>query len=143
MVSDSNLRKLYEKLVESNIRLFSVDPGEHKAVTLKDHEENRYGIFFDYARFENSGEEFEVITHEYGHAKSGCTHKLNTPYQLIGQHETRANRAAVHEFLPFDMLMKAVDKGNKEPWELADALGMPEKFVRMAVETYKIEGKLN
>lgn len=102
-----------------------------------------YAIFLDLKQLTNTMLLLDAVYHEYGHCKTGCTHQLNTPYQLIGQHETRANRAAVHEFLPFDMLMKAIDKGNKEPWELADALGMPEKFVRMAVETYKIEGKLN
>ena len=137
------LSKLYGKIVDAGIEMFSVNLSDSKYDAATVGSLDKYGIFIDYSKFNNRDDEFLAVNHEYGHCKTGCTHQLNTPYQLIGQHETRANRAAVHEFLPHDMLMKAVDKGNKEPWELADALGLPEKFVRMAVETYKIEGKLS
>ena len=135
------IRRVDTRIEELGGFLFNKKLKNKKAATLELF--GKYAVFIDTSKMKNKGEEFLAKIHEYGHCKTGCTHQLNTPFLLIGQHETRANRAAVHEFLPYDMLMKAVDKGNKEPWELADALGLPEKFVRMAVETYKVEGKLN
>lgn len=143
MAANSNLiDELYDKINEKNIILINEDTEEDEAVTIKDEVCKVYGILFDKDRFEDNDEEFCVLAHEYGHCKSGATHKLYSPYQLIGQHENRANRAAVHEFLPYEKLINAINKGNREAWQLAEYLDMPEPFIVMAMDIYMIEGKL-
>ena len=143
MINNTELIKsLYDKITDERIFMYSVDTGEEKAITIKDNNTLQCGIFFDYNNFKNTEEEFCVIVHEYGHCKTGCTHKLDSPYQLIEQHEYRANRAAVHDFLPYDVLKAAFKAGCTEPWQIAEYLDMPEEFVRLAVEIYIREGKI-
>ena len=140
--SNDLLSSLYEKIVEEGVRLFNADIGEQKAITLKNDVADIYGIFFNYNKFDSSQEEFCVLAHEFGHCKTGATHKLYSPYQLICQHEHRANRAAVHEFLPIEKLNDAFEHGCAETWEVAEYLDIPEKFVILAIDIYTCEGEL-
>lgn len=138
--SNDLLSSLYEKIVEEGIRLFNTDTGEQKAITLNNDVADIYGIFFNYNMFDSSQEEFCVLAHEFGHCKTGATHKLCSPYQLVCQHERRADRAAVHEFLPFEKLQDAFEHGCTEAWEVAEYLDIPEKFVILAIDIYTCEG---
>lgn len=141
MVNDSKLlNKLYDKLFDLNVLLFHANTGNHKAITIL--YKDSYGIFYNSHGFSDSYDEFEVLVHELGHIKSGSTHKLNSPYQLIRQHEVRANRCAVHEFLPLEKLLSAINNGYTELWELSETLDMPKEFIKMAIDTYRMEGKL-
>ena len=135
------LDEVYEKIAENDIEVIPYSIPKNDAVTIE--YMNSYGIFADYAKFDNSESEFMAISHEYGHCKSGATHKLYSPHQLIAQHENRANRAAVYELLPCEKIIEAVKGGNSEIWELAKYLEMPEQFVRMALEIYLADGSLN
>lgn len=137
------LCKLYERISEEKILVFSVDTGNQKALTIRYDSEQKYGIFCNEQKFESNAEEFLIMAHEYGHCKSGATHKLCSPYQLIEQHEERANRAAVHELLPVEEIEEAVSAGNTTLWQIAECICMPEQFVSMAIEIYRLEGKLN
>lgn len=136
-----NLQKLYNKFTEDGIYLFNASTRDKKAVTIR-HDDN-YGVFFSYDNFQNSEEEFLVLSHEYGHCATGCTHALDSSFQLIAQHETRANRKAVHEFLPAEVLQFEITKGNTTSWQLSESLNLPEAFIKYALEIYKIEGELN
>lgn len=40
------------------------------------------------------------------------------------------------------IILFSVNKGNTEVWQLAEYLDMPEQFIRMAIDIYKLEGKL-
>lgn len=134
------LSKVYSKICELGVILIGTD-NDIKAATIE--YQDNYGIFLNYNNFINSADEFRVLSHEYGHCKTGATHKLYSPYQLIEQHEYRANRAAVLEFLPFDKLLDAAENGCTEVWQIAEYLNMPNEFVALAIDVYKREGKLN
>lgn len=135
------LQKLYNKFTETGIYLFNADTRSQKAISIR--HGNDYGVFFSYASFRDSEEEFLVLSHEYGHCATGCTHALDSPFQLIAQHEVRANRKAVHEFLPADILKDELGKGHTTLWQLSESLNLPEAFVQSAIEIYKLEGKIN
>ena len=137
-----NLNLLYHKIVENQIQLFSypLSSCSSDAVTLC--YQDKFAIFLDYQKYNSSQEEFSALAHEYGHCIVGATHHLHSPHQLVEQHENRANRAAVHEFLPFPSLLATVEKGYSEPWQIAEALDLPESFVVLAFNIYKAEGKL-
>lgn len=131
--------ELYYKIKEEKIRLFNVNDCETPC-TICNSNFNTYGIFADTEKFETSDDEFCTIAHEYGHCKSGTTHHLSSPLEMIEQHEYRADRAAVHEFLPFEKIREASEHGCAELWQLAEFLDMPEKFVETAVKIYRAEG---
>ena len=135
-----NLSRVYGKIHELGVTFINTDY-DITAVTLE--YKKNYGIFLNYKNFKNSLQEFKVLAHEYGHCKTGATHKVNSPYQLIEQHEYRANRAAVHEFLPFEKLINCMKSGNVEVWQIAETLDMPDDFIELAIDVYKREGKLN
>lgn len=90
-----------------------------------------------------NSDEFIALAHEYGHCKSGATHHLSSPLEMIEQHEYRADRAAVHEFLPFAKIQDAFNCGCVELWQLAEHLDMPEKFVEIAVRIYRADGLIS
>ena len=129
------LTEIYKKINDSNIKVFSYNIPETKAATLEI--EKTYGIFINYNEIENSNEEFMVLAHEYGHCKSGSTHKLGSKYELISRHEYRANRKAVLEFLPIELLKDAIKNGCKLSYEFAEYLNLPEKFILLALKHYK------
>ncbi len=133
--------ELYDKIEKENIILMETDAINGKAVTIKDENTKDYGVFYE-NNFSDTNEEFCVLAHEYGHCKSDSTHKMCGKFQLIEQHENRANRAAVHEFLPIEKLIDAFKREHFEYWELAEYLDMPEPFIIMAIEIYRIEEKI-
>ena len=143
MAANSKLiDELYDKIIEKNIILINEDTEEDKAVTVKDEIHKAFGIVYKERNFENSEEKFCVLAHEYGHCESGTTHKLDSEFQLIGQHENRANRAAVYEFLPVEKIKDAFKHKYFDYWEIADYLDIPEAFVKMAIEIYIVEEKI-
>ena len=130
-----NLTEVYKKISDANIKLFSYDIPGIKAASIEINKE--YGIFINYKKIDNSEEEFMIATHEYGHCASGATHKLCSPYDLICRHEYRADRRSVIEFLPIELLKKAIDAGCTYAYEFAEYLDMPEEFIRLAFKHYK------
>ena len=133
--------ELYDKIEKENIILMETDTISGKAVTIKDENTKDYGIFYE-NNFSDTNEEFCVLAHEYGHCKSGSTHKLYSKFQLIGQHENRANRAAIYEFLPVEKIKDAFKREYFEYWEIAEYLDLPESFIIMAIEIERVEEKL-
>lgn len=96
-----------------------------------------YGIFIDKKQTTNSDEEFSILAHEYGHCKSGATHKLYSSYDLIEKHEYMADRTAILEFLPFEKLQEAFNNGCQFIWQIAEFLNFPDSFIEKAVQVYQ------
>ncbi len=131
-----NLARLYTKINNENISVFDYTISfDTKAVTIET--QKKYGIFVDRKKLETIDDEFMVVSHEYGHCKSGATHKINSKYDIIEQHEYRADRQSIIDLLPIEMLEKARSAGCKQPHEIADYLNLPEKFIILAFKHYK------
>lgn len=77
-----------------------------------------------------------TLIHEVGHCATGCTHHLDSSFELIGQHEHKANRWAAERFLPFVKLQKAMGEGYTQPWELAEYFGVSEDAIKWALNYY-------
>ena len=135
-----DIDKVYQKIENNGIKLFSYDIPDSKAITIE--VDNDYGIFIDYNKIDNCDEEFIILSHEYGHCMSGATHKLNSNIDIISRHEYRADRKAIMDFLPIDLLKQAIDYGCKLLYEFADFLDLPEDFIRKAFEHYTAMGLL-
>lgn len=127
--------KLYQELQDQGISFFTWDLGHGKAATLE--MQGRYAIFMDFDNIENEQEERVILAHEGGHALTGATHKVASPYDLIEKHENLANRWAIRHLLPFDLLQKAMADGDTEAYQLAERFDVPEKFVLDACQYYQ------
>ena len=134
------LTDVYNSLQEDSIYLSDFKIPVVKATTIEI--DNNYAIFIDYSKISTIEEEFCVMAHEYGHCATGSTHKLYSKGDLISRHEYRANKWAIHKFLPFSRYESALKRGCTEFWELAEYLELPEEFIRQADYIYKREGLL-
>ena len=75
-----------------------------------------------------------ALCHEYGHIKTGCTHRLMSDYDLISQHEYKANAYAYQTLMPVSDLIQLFTSGITEPHTIAEALELPEAFVKQGYE---------
>lgn len=129
-----SLDKVLCDLDQNDIRLFPYHLDDAQGVTIE--LSGRYGIFIDPFRIGTTAELLHVLAHEIGHCATGATHAVHSPYELVAKHEAAANRWAVRRYLPFAELDAAVCGGCTEPWQLAEAFGLPEPFVRFALDYY-------
>ncbi len=128
------LEKVYDIIDKSGIKVFNYKIPGSKGATIE--YDGQYGIFLDYSQIEDSHEEFMVLSHEYGHCKSGSTHGVETPINIIKKHEYIANKAAIFEFLPIKSLRLAISNGCKNIYEISEFLNLPPKFVKQALDIY-------
>lgn len=126
--------KLYQELQDLGISFFTWDLGEEKAATLE--LQGRYAIFMDFDNIESEREERVILAHEGGHAATGATHKVSSPFDLIEKHENLANRWAIRQLLPFSRLKSAMADGDTQPYQLAERFEVPEEFVLEACRYY-------
>lgn len=133
-----NLIDIRNKIEDNGINIFPFGISDVKAVTIE--VDNRYGIFVNHNEISNTDEEFCVLAHEYGHCKSGTTHKLNSSFSLICQHEYRADRQSIIDLLPVSKIQEAIQNGSQTLYEIADFVDMPEVFVSKAIQHYTSMG---
>lgn len=129
-----NIEKVYAKIQDNNIKVFSYGVSKVKSLSIE--ADNKYGIFINYDEIENTEDEFLVVTHEYGHCMTGSTHPLYSPFDLISRHEYKADRKAILDFLPIELIKKAIEYGCRTPFEFSEYLDVPEQFVTKAFEHY-------
>ena len=130
-----DLKNVYDKIENNDIKVFKFGISEIKAVTIEI--DGIYGVFLNHKEIKDSNEEFCVLTHEYGHCVSGSTHKLNSNLDIISQHEYRANRRAILDFLPVDKIKSAIQNGCQTLYEISEFVDMPEEFVSKAIQHYR------
>lgn len=136
-----DINNLYKKINDSGIDVFHHNYNCIKAVTIEI--DKNYAIFINENLMQDSDEEFCAMAHEYGHCKSGSTHKLHSKFDLICRHEYRANRRAVLDFLPFEQIKQAINCGCETIYEFSAYLDMPETFIKTALHHYNAMGLLN
>ena len=119
----ASLATIYQDVRRLGVTLIPYSIGFADAATLE--MDGRYGIFLDFDQFETVADFTAALAHEVGHCATGATHAVHSPFELVAQHEDRANRWHYEHYLPFSELQ-----------ELAEATGWPEKTVRDALEYY-------
>ena len=101
---------------------------------------NKKAVFVDTEAFSGASEVRSAEAHECGHIATASTHSFDASPELIGKQELTANRWAVHKFLPFRKIKKAMLSGYTEAWQLAEYFDFDERFIRTALYVYQIEG---
>lgn len=130
----SSLAAVYQDVRNLGVTLIPYSIGFTDAATLE--MDGRYGIFLDFEQFETMADYTAALAHEVGHCATGTTHAVHSPFELISQHENRANRWHYERYLPFSYLHSLMQQGYTEPWQLAEASGWPESTIRAALHYY-------
>lgn len=125
------LTSLYEDMIANGVMLLNVDMSKSNSKAATICINNEYAVFADYKVMKTISDEACAIAHEYGHVKTGTTHNITSPLELVMRHEYKANKWAIHMLIPYDELLSAYKQGIVEVYELA------EHFVRKAVHLYE------
>lgn len=81
------------------------------------------------------------LSHELGHCVTGSFYNIYAAVDNRRRHENRADKWAIHQLIPVDLLDDAIAGGCTEVWELAEHFGVTEDFIRKAVCCY-VHGNL-
>lgn len=128
------LSQIYEDLTAQGARIIPYDIGFSPAALIE--RNGQYGVFIDFAQCGTIPRVKAVLAHEAGHCATGCTHTLNSPWDLIEKHEYKANRWAFERYLPPDALLCAMRAGCTQSWQLAEWFDLPQKDVERALYYY-------
>lgn len=94
-------------------------------------------IALDYNLMENGSEERSAAAHELGHCARDAFYTRNDPYYIRKRCENKADKWAIKKLIPKDELIKAVNRGLTEPWELADYFNVTEIMMKKAMWYYR------
>ena len=97
-------------------------------------------VFLDFSKIQSTRLLRGVCYHELGHAATGALHKVDSPYELVGRSEYRANRWAAQHYLTVADFRSAFQDGCTELWQLAEYFDLPEGDIQKAL-TYWTERK--
>ena len=97
-------------------------------------------IFLDFSKIRSTRLLRGVCYHELGHAATGALHRVDSPYELVGRSEYRANRWAAEHYLSEADFREAFQAGCTELWQLAEYFELPESDIQKAL-TYWTERK--
>lgn len=133
-----SLAAIYADIESHDISLYHYPVGPRKAAAIE--LDGHYNILVDHCP---TISEFKyILMHELGHCATGCTHYMHSPYQLVEQHEYRANKYAATHYLPPEKFLHAFQAGVYTPWDLAEWFGVPEAFIMQTYHYYKQNGLL-
>ena len=105
------------------------------AATIRD--QGYYAVFLDFTKICSTRLFRGVCYHELGHVATGALHKVDSPFELVGRSEYRANRWSAQHFLTEQDFREAFAAGCTELWHLAEYFDMPETDVQTALVYWK------
>ena len=76
------------------------------------------------------------LAHELGHCEYGGFYNYHSRFSVRSKVEKKANRWAYIHVLPITEISRAISKGNRSIWELAEYFGVTEEFMADAVRFY-------
>lgn len=134
------LQDIYDDYNRHDISLFPYMSSHIDAATIEIG--GQYAVFANFFKFKSIPELKLMLIHELGHCVTGATHKISSDYDLIEQHELKADKYAATKYLPPESLAAAFNAGYTQIWELAEWFDLPEEFISWAVDYYKNNGLL-
>ncbi len=93
-----------------------------------------YAVFLDFSKIHSTRLLRGICYHELGHAATGALHKVDSPYELVGRSEHRANRWAAEHYMNQEDFRAAFSEGYTELWQLSEYFDMPESDVQKALD---------
>lgn len=135
-----DINEVYDMAEAEKIEIANFQLDETKSMSMMAETGDCY-IAIDEKQFQTTAELKVALVHEVGHCKTGAFRNVYSPFDLVCQHEYRANRQAVLDLVPYDGLMHAFHSGYVEVWELAEYFELTEDFIRTALSHYERMGK--
>lgn len=77
----------------------------------------------------------ETIAHEIGHCETDSFYTALTPCETVGRCEARAEHWAIKKLAPKSEIRRLM-KEHRETWEIAEILGVSDRFLAEAMEYY-------
>ena len=90
-------------------------------------------VFLDFTQIRSTRLLRGVCCHEMAHVATGALHKVDSPYELVGRSEYRANRWAAEQFLTEEAFREAFAAGCREIWQLEEYFDLPESDILAAL----------
>lgn len=125
------LDTLYENLDAAGVDVFSCPMRGSKALAAP-----CGSLAIDARRVSGEAEEREILIHEEGHFATGAFYTRCTPYVWRCHLEALARRYGYRKYFPLRQLLDLMEGGASEPWQLADALGVSEAYIRGLLDYY-------
>ena len=93
-------------------------------------------IVIDPFKLRSTADERVKLAHELGHCETWSFYNRYSPFDVVAQHENRADKWAIKNLVPKDELYSALKNGYTEIWELAEIFDVTEIFMRKALNWY-------
>lgn len=94
-------------------------------------------IALDRAQLKGQSDELIKLAHELGHCETKSFYNKNSPADIRGRHEERANRWMYRKLVPREELF-ALLKDQRDLYEIAEYFGVSERVVAAAYEYYRV-----
>lgn len=128
----------YDYCKRNNVDVIPFMGCPQPGATVRD--QGYYAVFLDFSKIRSTRLLRGICYHELGHAATGALHKVDSPYELVGRSEYRANRWSAQHYLTEADFRNAFADGCTELWQLAEYFDLPEGDVQKAL-TYWTERK--
>ncbi len=86
--------------------------------------------------FETSAEARVHLGHELGHCVNAEFYNVYAPLDVRQKHENRADRWAMRQLVPPELLNDALHSGVTETWDLAEYFDVTEAFIIKTIKYY-------
>ena len=135
------LDELYALADREDIQVLCADLPVVRCLSVR-HGGGNCSIGIDPMQIDSYGEEAELLAHELGHCMTGSFYDQYSPLDVRQKHENRADYWMVTHLAPAHTLSRLMEQGHREPWQLAEALDIPQSVIEKALRLYSAKSML-
>lgn len=125
------LLQIYQFAEKQGISIDELNMGHSVAISLP-----QGWITIDPKRLPTQVEKKECLAHELGHVETGAFYNVDSPCDIRGKHENKANKWAIQHLISESELDEAIANGYTEIWSLAEYFDVTEDFMKKVVCWY-------
>ena len=125
------LNQLYDIARNNNINVCHFPLSPIKSISVPGY------IGIDIHQINTVSEERECLAHELGHCMKNVFYTGASTLELRTQKEYRADKWAIQTLIPFEELLRVLQSGRTEAWEIAEHFEVSECFVNKALNLYE------
>ena len=133
----SMLEQLYQAAENENVEIVPRAMNENESFII---DINSHHFIAVSKGIESQAKLITLLAHELGHYYTGYLYSADSPLQIRGRCEYRADAWAYKAMCPPERIRRAIKNSGGDLWEIAEELGLPEDFVAAAIEYYKGRG---
>ena len=125
------LLQIYQFAEKQGISIDELNMGHSVAISFP-----QGWIAIDPKRLPTQVEKKECLAHELGHVETGAFYNVDSPCDIRGKHENKANKWAIQHLISESKLDEAIANGYTEIWSLAEYFDVTEDFMKKVVCWY-------